>query len=81
MEDLEAFLPGDKAAAALATLDVDRDGTVSLADMRDAVLQVGEPALSDPGPEGLSIGTLANALDLRCQDRGGGVQCRCGSRA
>jgi len=40
LEDLQAFLPADKAAAALATLDVDRDGAVSLHDMRDAVLQV-----------------------------------------
>jgi Ca2+-binding EF-hand superfamily protein len=39
--DLEAFLPPDKAAAALTTLDVDRDGKVSLHDMREAVLQVG----------------------------------------
>ena len=37
--DLEAFLPADKAAAALASLDLDRDGVVSLQDMRDAVLQ------------------------------------------
>lgn len=40
LEDLKDFLPPDKAAAALATLDVDHDGTVSLHDMRDAVLQV-----------------------------------------
>ena len=41
LADLEAFLPPDKAAAALTTLDVDRDGRVSLHDMREAVLQVG----------------------------------------
>ena len=40
LADLEAFLPPDKAAATLTTLDVDRDGQVSLHDMREAVLQV-----------------------------------------
>lgn len=40
LADLEAFLPPDKAAATMATLDVDRDGQVSLHDMREAVLQV-----------------------------------------
>lgn len=40
LEDLNDFLPPDKAAAALATLDVDHDGAVSLHDMRDAVLQI-----------------------------------------
>lgn len=38
-EDIEAFLPADKAKAALASLDLDRDGHVSLQDMRDSVLQ------------------------------------------
>ena len=40
LADLEVFLPPDKAAATLTTLDVDRDGQVSLHDMREAVLQV-----------------------------------------
>lgn len=38
-EDLEAFLSPDKARAALASLDLDKDGHISLQDMRDAVLQ------------------------------------------
>jgi Ca2+-binding EF-hand superfamily protein len=39
--DLEDFLPSVKAAEALKVLDMDRDGHVSLEDMRDCVLQVG----------------------------------------
>lgn len=38
-EDLEAFLSPDKARAALDSLDLDKDGHISLQDMRDAVLQ------------------------------------------
>jgi hypothetical protein len=44
--DLEDFLPADKAAEALKALDMDRDGHVSLQDMRDSVLQV----RSSPSP-------------------------------
>ena len=40
LEDLQWFLPGDKAKAALAVLDVDGDGQVSMQDMRDAVVSI-----------------------------------------
>ena len=40
LEDLYWFLPEDKAKAALAVLDVDADGKVSMADMRDAVVAI-----------------------------------------
>eukprot|EP00208_Stichococcus_sp_RCC1054_P005886 CAMPEP_0206144266 /NCGR_PEP_ID=MMETSP1473-20131121/23556_1 /ASSEMBLY_ACC=CAM_ASM_001109 /TAXON_ID=1461547 /ORGANISM="Stichococcus sp, Strain RCC1054" /LENGTH=1146 /DNA_ID=CAMNT_0053540037 /DNA_START=541 /DNA_END=3978 /DNA_ORIENTATION=- len=39
-EDLEAFLSPDKVRAALDSLDLDKDGHISLQDMRDAVLQI-----------------------------------------
>ena len=39
LEDLSWFL-GDKAKAALAVLDVDADGKVSMTDMRDAVVAI-----------------------------------------
>ena len=38
--DLEFFMPPEKIAQALKVLDVDGDGKISLADMRDAVIQV-----------------------------------------
>jgi hypothetical protein len=40
LEDLEWFLPVDKAAAAMKVLDVDGDGKVSLSDIRDAVVGI-----------------------------------------
>lgn len=40
LEDLEWFLPKDKAAAAMKVLDVDGDGKVSLTDIRDAVVSI-----------------------------------------
>ena len=39
-EDLEYFLPTQKAAKAFEMLDVDADGKVTLHDIRDAVLNV-----------------------------------------
>ena len=38
--DLEFFMPPEKIPQALKALDVDGDGKISLADMRDAVIQV-----------------------------------------
>ena len=58
LADLEAFLPPDKAAATLTTLDVDRDGQVSLHDMREAVLQVKVPCLN------MSVRLLTMALRM-----------------
>lgn len=40
LEDLYWFLPEEKAKAALAVLDVDADGKVSMTDMRDAVVAI-----------------------------------------
>lgn len=40
LEDLQWFLPGDKARGALAVLDVDGDGKISMCDMRDAVVSI-----------------------------------------
>lgn len=40
LEDLQWFLPGEKAAAAMRVLDVDGDGKVSLSDIRDAVVAI-----------------------------------------
>lgn len=40
LEDLQYFLPEDKARSALAVLDVDGDGKVSMCDMRDAVVAI-----------------------------------------
>ena len=40
LEDLCQFLPEDKAKAAFPVLDVDGDGSVSMADMRDAVVGI-----------------------------------------
>lgn len=39
-EDLDYFLPAEKAAKAFELLDVDSDGRVTLHDIRDAVLNV-----------------------------------------
>ena len=39
-EDLECFLPPDKAANALSVLDIDGDGKISLADMRNAIVSI-----------------------------------------
>ena len=39
-EDLECFLPPEKSANALSVLDMDGDGKISLADMRDAVVSI-----------------------------------------
>ncbi|DBA70546.1 TPA: hypothetical protein ACH3X2_011943 [Trebouxia sp. C0005] len=38
--DLEFFMPPEKIPQALKALDVDGDGKISLADMRDAVIQI-----------------------------------------
>ncbi len=38
--DLECFLPPQRAANALSVLDIDGDGKISLADMRDAVVSI-----------------------------------------
>ena len=43
--DLEFFMPPEKIPQALKALDVDGDGKISLADMRDAVIQVCPPLL------------------------------------
>ena len=40
LQDLECFLPPDKAANALSVLDIDGDGKISMADMRDAVVSI-----------------------------------------
>jgi Ca2+-binding EF-hand superfamily protein len=40
LEDLEYFLPEDRARAALAVLDTDGDGRISMSDMRDAVVSI-----------------------------------------
>lgn len=40
MDDLYWFLPEDKAKAAFPVLDVDGDGKVTMADMRDAVVSI-----------------------------------------
>jgi hypothetical protein len=58
LADLEAFLPPDKAAATLTTLDVDRDGQVSLHDMREAVLQASVSCLN------MSVVLLTTALHM-----------------
>lgn len=44
LEDLQYFLPEDKAKKALQVLDVDGDGKISLQDVRDAVIQVNNHA-------------------------------------
>lgn len=40
LQDLECFLPADRAKEALTVLDIDGDGKISLADMRDAVVAI-----------------------------------------
>ena len=40
LQDLECFLPPEKAANALSVLDIDGDGKVSMSDMRDAVVSI-----------------------------------------
>ena len=40
LQDLECFLGTDKAANALSVLDIDGDGKISMADMRDAVVSI-----------------------------------------
>ena len=40
LQDLECFLPPEKAANALSVLDIDGDGKISMADMRDAVVSI-----------------------------------------
>ena len=46
--DLEFFMPPEKIPQALKALDVDGDGKISLADMRDAVIQVLAPPACRP---------------------------------
>ena len=43
-EDLMYFLPTERVKGAFSALDTDCDGRISLADIRDAVLQV-QPVL------------------------------------
>ena len=40
LQDLECFLPPEKAANALSALDIDGDGKISMSDMRDAVVAI-----------------------------------------
>ena len=40
IQDLECFLPPEKAANALSVLDIDGDGKITLSDMRDAVVSI-----------------------------------------